>query len=59
MKHKIIASNLAAFDVVFDSFLERCKQTNEHIVRAKYQFNEDHGPEGYRATVWTKQGGAV
>lgn len=54
MKHKIVASNLSAFNVMFDDFLKQCERTGEKIVRAQFNWDDDWCV-GYRAKVWTKR----
>lgn len=53
MKHKITASNLSAFNILFDALVGRIEQVDDIIVKTRFNFNNDiHS--GYRATVWTK-----
>lgn len=53
MKHKITAVDICEFNMIFDEFLKRCKQTNEEVARAKFTF-DTRAYHGYRAKVWTK-----
>lgn len=53
MKHKIIASNLSAFNILFDALVSRIEQVGDKIVKTRFKFDNDiHS--GYSATVWTK-----
>lgn len=54
MKHKIVASNLSAFNVMFDDFLKRCEEVGEKIAKAQFNWDNDLH-KGYRAKVWTKR----
>lgn len=53
MKHKIIASNLSAFDTLFDNLIRRLEQVGEKVVKAKFSFSNDSLE--YCATIWTER----
>lgn len=54
MKHKVIASNLAAFNTLFDDLIRRLEQVGEKIVKTRFTWDNDLH-KGYCAKVWTKR----
>lgn len=44
MKHKIIATNISAFNALLDELIRRLEQVGEKIVKAKFLFNHDPYP---------------
>lgn len=53
MKHKIIATDIEAFNTLFDDLIRRLELVSEKIVKAKFSVKHDLVPK-YLATVWTK-----
>ena len=56
MKHKIVATNFAAFSALFDNLLKRLEQTKQTITKAEFRWDNDTY-KGFRAKVWTKEDG--
>lgn len=56
MKHKIVTHSFSSFVQLWTGLVERLKQTDERIVRAKFVFAESpYWPDKYAATVWTER----